>query len=372
MQFTFRDAIEELGSDFAFRIASELRPDTTYLLSRILPPTNRMAYSVDSGSMTIRPTMAGMAAMDSPYPPTGHVEISTFLERTAKIANEAAFTEKALRELQRLLTQLQMSGGNTKQAVLENLLNFTEKVVVQSHIDTFEWLRGQALAYGEIDWTFGGKHLVVDYGIPSAHVFNTRTTASNEAYGASNSKFWDDHRAAIKLLGYNYNGPWMHPNTFDEIVANPANNIQITQQEGNVFTLRRYVDQAGTQVLSGDRRDQVTVTVYGVEGEIIDPANPDSTLKRPFLDEGRVIYTGAGQPNEFRVGDGSTQDVESELALGYTHIAPTVESGGVSGRWARVYTPQDRPWQLVGQGVTNGLPVIENPEKLVIASTEMA
>lgn len=370
MDFTFRDAIEELGVDFAFRIARELRPDSRYLLARILPPVNRMSYSVESGSMTIRPTMAGMAAMDSPYPPTGHVEISTFLEQTAKIASEATFTEKALRELQRLLVQLRMQGGSGKEAVVENLLNFTEKVLVQSHIDTFEWLRGQALAYGEIDWSFGGKRLVVDYGIPAEHVFDTRT--GTEAYGGSDSKFWDDHRAAIKLLGYNYNGPFMHPETFDEIVTNEANNITITQQEGNVFTLRRYREVQGNTVLSSDRRDQVTVTVYGVEGEIIDPNDPESTIKRPFLDPGRIIYTGAGQPNEFRVGDGSTQDVESELALGYTHIAPTVESGGAPGRWARTYTPEDRPWSLVGQCVSNGLPVVENAERLCLVSTEMS
>jgi len=49
-----------------------------------------------------------------------------------------------------------------------------------------------------------------------------------------------------------------------------------------------------------------------------------------------------------------------------------VEGNGQPGRWARVYTPQDEPWQLKGQGVTNGLPVIENPEKLAVISTEMS
>jgi len=374
MIFTFRDAIEELGEDFAFRIANELRPDSRYIFSDILPAQNRMSYSVESGALTVRPTMAGMSGMDSPYPPSGSVDISTFLERSAKISNEVTFPEETLRELQRLVRQAEVNGGSGKEQVVENLLNFTEKVLVQAHIDTFEWLRGQALCFGEINWTFNGKQLVVDYGIPNDHIFNTRTTSSNEAYGSSNSKFWEDHRAAIQKLGYNYNGPYMHPNTYDEIVTNSANNIQVTEQSGNTFTLRRYQEDGSgnrTEQLSGDRRDQVEVTVYGVEGELIDPANPDQTLTRPFLPEGRLVYTGQGQPNEFRVGDGSTQDVESELALGYTHIAPTVEGDGQPGRWARVFTPEQKPWQLTGQGVTNGLPVIENPEKLVVTSTEM-
>jgi len=46
----------------------------------------------------------------------------------------------------------------------------------------------------------------------------------------------------------------------------------------------------------------------------------------------------------------------SNLRLGYTHIGPTEEADGALGRWARVYTPDDRQWELCGEGVTNGLP----------------
>jgi hypothetical protein len=68
---------------------------------------------------------------------------------------------------------------------------------------------------------------------------------------------------------------------------------------------------------------------------------------------------------------GSTIDPAADMALGYTHIAPTVEGNGLPGRWADLGTPDERPWELRGRGVSNVLPVIENPDKLVVLHTEM-
>jgi hypothetical protein len=39
------------------------------------------------------------------------------------------------------------------------------------------------------------------------------------------------------------------------------------------------------------------------------------------------------------------------------------------GRWARLFVPEQKPWQLTGQGVSNELPAIDHPEQIVIASS---
>jgi hypothetical protein len=64
--------------------------------------------------------------------------------------------------------------------------------------------------------------------------------------------------------------------------------------------------------------------------------------------------------------------VYKEGDLGYTHIGPTVEGGGQMGRWAQLFTPEQLPMQLHGRAVTNGLPVVETPEKIAIASSDLS
>lgn len=368
--FTFSDALDELDDDFAFQIANELRAPENYLFTDILPEINRTSYKVENGAMTVRPTMAGLTGMDSPYAPTGHTEVSTFLERTAKITNQVTFPEKALRELQDVVRKLDISNAQTKRQVVEAVFNFTSKVLVQSHIDAAEWLRGQALQYGSIDWTYGDIRLEVDYGIPSDHVFTTRTISGGDAYGETGSVWWSDHLKAQKLLGYNYSGPYMHLETFHEIVENPDNNVRILAEDGNVFTLGREV--GNTERVSNDTRERAEVTVYTEQGEIIDPNDPENTKRIDFMEPGRVVYIGEGKSDSFRVGQGATDAAELEYDIGYTHLGPTVEGNGQPGRWANVFTPEQSPWQLQGQGVQNMLPVIENPERLVITSTELS
>lgn len=290
--FTFSDALDELEDEFAFRIANEARPQSDYVLTDVLPENNRRTYNVESGSMTIRPTMAGLTAMDSPYAPSGHAEVSTFLEKTAKITNEVSFPEGALRELQREVRSLDITTAQAKEAVVQEVFNFTAKVLVQSHIDTAEYLRGQALMYGNIDWTFGDVNLNIDYGIPNEHVLNTRTISSGDAYSESGSTFWADHKQAVQALGFNYQGPYMHYNTFQAIIENEANDIQIVEENAPVFQIARFRrDENGnrTEMLSRDTRDRASVVVYSQEAEIIDPANPEQTQTVPFIEPGRIF-----------------------------------------------------------------------------------
>src|SRR5215207_2270070 len=100
MFFSFLAALATLGVDAAFRLINQARPSNAYLFASILPERPMRSYEVKNGAMTVRSTMAGLVGMDSPFPPSGVVDASTFLERSAKIANQVVMTEESLRTLQ--------------------------------------------------------------------------------------------------------------------------------------------------------------------------------------------------------------------------------------------------------------------------------
>lgn len=366
MLLNFAEIIRRLGPDAAFRISAALRPTADYLFNTLLPEQLRTSYTAKSGTMTVRATMAGLVGMDSPFPPTSLVEASTFLENTAKIANHVPLSEQALRDLQQLLL-LAGQGGASVDAAVE-AINFLNKAVLQPHMDTAEYLRGEALVFGAIDWTFGNIRLQVNYGIPAGNLLTNRTGTA--AYHSTASEFWNDVRAARRLLRYAVRAFIAHPEQIDGILANTANSLAVTGQEGGSFTVRRYQTIAGNTVFSSDARDTVTLIAYDREGEILDPTNPGQTIKVPFMPKGKILAVGENRDPGYRVGQGSTVDPRDELALGYTHVGPTVEGGGRPGRWSRLFTPEHMPMQLHGQAVTNLMPVIEAPAKIVVLSTD--
>jgi hypothetical protein len=371
MQFQFTDALRTLGPDAGFRIINEARPGTAYLLNSILPERPMRSYEVRGGSMTVRSAMAGLVGMDSPYPPTGAVDVSTFLERSAKLANEVTMSEQALRTLQEMMLFLQAGGTSTNERLVEEVLNFTNAVLVQPHLDATEWLRGQALATGAISWTFGNTSLTVDYGIPSANRLTART--GNDAYSGSASKFWTDIRAQNKLLrGASRIIRIAHPDLIDDIVYNEVNALQVVAMTESAVTVRKMIAQNGTNTPSSDARDTIELIKYGLEGEIINPTNSSATSKVSFWPKTRLVAIATGVNRGYVVGAGSRQPEEFEL--GYTHIAPTVEASGAPGRWARIFTPEARPWQLCGQAAANLLPVIDSHSvsRIVIATSDVS
>lgn len=369
MNLNFTEAIAALGTNAAFRIANAQRPPANYLFATLLPEMAKPSYYVDSGTMTVRATMAGLVGMDSPYPPGGMVETSTFLEQSAKMAIDVPLHERTLRALQEMLTQLQINGGNTKEALATEALNFLNKVIIQAMLDRSEWLRGQALVNGAIDWAFNGINLEVDYGVPAANMLTART--GNDAYGGSASKFWTDVREAQRLLRYNVRAVIAHSTTINAIIDNDVNSTLVMAQTLGSTSIRRYKSVAGNTIESPDARDMLTLIAYDEEGEILDPTSPGSTITVPFMPTGKLLFVGNNNRSGYRVGQGSTDDPTEDLALGYSHLAPTVE-GGMPGRWARLFTPPEQPWQLRGQGAQNFLPVIEAPAKIVVASTDMS
>lgn len=373
MNFNFAEALAALGANAAARIANGVRPPANYLFNTFLPERNMVDYHVDAANMIVRATMAGLVAMDSPYPPGGVVSISNFLENTAKIAISNTLTEGALRDLQTLMRLMQAQGTLTVDYLQREALNFLQKVILQAHLDRAEWLRGQALVNGMIDWTFNQKQLLVDYGIPAGNKLTVRTDANNDAYGDSNSAFWADVAAARRLLRFDVRAAVLNSVTMMEIIDNPANNLEILSQENQMFRVRRYTTIGGNTVRDTDARYQMEFVVYDEEAEVLDttPGNLGQTQLVKFMPDGKIVYVGANRQSGYRVGQGSTDDPANDLELGYHHIAPTVEGNGQPGRWARLYVPEGRPMHLTGEAAENSLPVILSPAKIVIASTEI-
>jgi hypothetical protein len=372
MDLNLSAVLAALGPDGTFRIANEARPDGDYLFNTILPEENRASYSIDSGSMTIRATMAGLVGMDSPFPPGGAINLSTFLEQTAKIANNIKLAEATLRQLQDVAMRMAVANQPTVPTITQNLLNFLRKIVIQPHLDRFEWMRGQALL-GSLDWEFNKKAIAIDYGIPTENILANRT--GNDAYGGSASKFWTDVRSLRRALANNVRAIIAHGTTIDVVRDNTVNGlvtVNETKTAGgrvSTVTLRRLNPTNGQ--FSADVGDTVTIVGYNGEGEVLDPTDSSKTIKIPFMLAGKLLAIGNNTGNVFRVGAGGTSDPDVEQSLGYTHIAPTIEGGGRPGRWSRIFVPDERPWEVRGECVTNGLPVIENPNLLAIASTDM-
>lgn len=357
-----------LNPEEVFRLANQSPAPEAYLLQRFLPERTSWSYQVSATNMTVKAIMAGLTGMDSPYPKGGMVSVSRFLEDSAKIANDVRLSEKALRELQAMASHLMASGESTNERLANEMLNFVEKVILQAHWDTMEFLRGQALTTGALDWQYNKLNLSVDYGIPSANKLTKRT--GNDTWDGTTSKFWTDIRLLQKRLKYNVTAYICSTDTLQAVLANDVNKVEVRSQEGNQFALTRLVGDVDRQ--STDRRDSVNIITYDREGEIINPSDPEESVKIPFIGSGLIVAIGAAEQSGYRVGEGSTDDPENSLPVGYTHLAPTTEGGGRPGRYARLYVPENEPYTFAGQGVTNGLPVIEVPKKIAIASSDLS
>lgn len=372
MILTFAEALKKLGPDAVLRLIRTVRPTSDYLLTGFLPEMLKSSYSVENGQMVIRATMAGMSGMDAPYAKGGVMTAKTFLEKTAKITNEVTLTETAIRELQEMMFRTQGTSTTNKIDLVREALNFEQKMIIQPHWDTNEFLIGQIFTTGKINWTYNKIKVEVDYGVPADHLLTNRT--GNDAYDGSNSQFWADIRSIQKKLNRSVEAFLMHPDTFEVALDNSVNAIRVVeeteQKYGKQYRITKVVN-TDTGLTSNDARDTVTIRTYGAEGELIDPSDPETTIKKPFLTAGKIVGIGRAQIRGYIPGEGSTDDESRDRTLGYTHIAPTTEGGGQIGRWARLYVPESKPMQLQGQGVGNVLPVVESPEKIAIASTDM-
>jgi hypothetical protein len=374
MEFSFREALDSLGRNAGFRIMNEARPPADYLLETLLPEVPKPDYYVDNGQMVIRSIMAGLVGMSSPYPPGAMMEASTFLAKTGKIANKVTLEEEALRQIQQILRQNGFTGLARKEFLANEVLNFMEKVIVQGHMDTAEWLRSKCLFAGAIDWTFNNINLNIDYGVPSTFFGTNRT--GNDRYNAehADNKFWTDHYAALAALFYNVRAIIAHTDTILRLANTNQLNVDISQN-GNVFTFKRWRTRGNNERPASDSRDALTIIGYDLEGEVLDPADTSKTKRVQFAPAGKLLYVGNNRRSGYRVGEGSTPDPVKDLALGYTHIAPTVE-GDAMGRWGRLLVPEDAQWSIRGEGASNLLPVREDitsdRAKTYVLSTDLS
>jgi hypothetical protein len=374
MDLNFADVIAQLGPDFALRIINDPRQAGDYYFTRFLPEELRGTYDAKGGAMTIRSPMAGLVGMDSAYPPGGGVTGSAFNEQIAKVAQEVPLTEKIRRELRMLILAMGQA-GSTNQILQENILRFADKVLAQAQFDTAEWMRGVALTTGKLEWEFGGITLDVDYGIKSGHLFPQRTTTAG--YGGTVSVFWADWRAGLALLKGQLREAFAHPDTINLIISNSVNKITLTAQDFATGTAEffQFVGDASTgpRNASSDARDRARIVGYGMEGEAIDPDDPDGDLIAvPFMPRGLIVMVGNPVNRGMRIGLGSANESENNpLRLGYTHLGPTEEQNGVPGRWSEVFIPQNQPYMVRGRTAANLLPVIEANDKYVVLSTTM-
>lgn len=351
------------------RLSNAARTPANYMLTSILPERDVADYVAKGGSMRIRSTMAGLVGLDSVDPEGGAMDVSTFMERIAKISVMNRLQEQTIIELQNLAMRAMIRGGNTRNIAVNAILNFVAKLLLQPHYDRREWLRGQALFTGGIDWQFDGNDLQVDYSIPSANIFTTRT--GNDAYDGSASKFWTDWKAARRILGDAFRGAMVTRDTVDAIIENPVNKITVIADEDRTVRLVKYAGaEDGLRPPSPDQRERATFVVYDKEGEVWDLDNPGQTKKVRLIPSGVMGFFGSeDRSSDFIVGEGATEDPENDRALGYSHIGPTVENNGQTGIWTDVGVPENMPQHFEGKARGRFLPVIESPEKIVLAST---
>ncbi len=158
----------------------------------------------------------------------------------------------------------------------------------------------------------------------------------------------------------------MNSNTYYSIIDNSVNNIRVVDGSGDSRSIIRFVGTTETNSL--DARDRTNIILYDKSGSGL---TPNATLQaKPFLPDGYVVLVGEQQPDGFELTQGSTEDPDNMLRLGYTHIGPTVE-GGRMGIWSRIFTPEAKPYQLMGESYVNAMPVILNPNKIIILKTDL-
>lgn len=374
MIIDFKGLLDEIEEDEITSIARDARPGENRLFNAVLPEQLKRGYSAGGGRMKIRSVMAKLVGMDSPYPRAAVMESESWEYKIAKMGVNIPFPEAYLRELRAIVNDVLNNTIDDEQQILETMFNFTDKLLVEPLLDTAEWMRAQALLTGKIEWQSDDIVLDVDYGIPADNFLPART--GNNGYGGSTSKFWDDWHEIQRILKNRVQAVFMNTITLQTIMYNPVNNIKVVRQDdvAGVFQFQRYVNNNGVLTVSDDTRDNISIIVYDDEVEVLDDAYPGQGITKllPLVPSGAMMAIGRADTRTFQIGTGNTQDsAATPLSLGYTHVGPTEENNGILGRWAETYVPEGKKWMFVGQSAANVLPVIEAPDRIVNATTEV-
>lgn len=383
MQFNFAEIIAEQNANlpamdnFAFAMARTTVVPSEYLWNTVLPATPKPTYYVKGGSMRIYPTMLGLVPMDTPYPPMGAITSAQFFENTTKVGGVMNFPEATLREMRewansefsRISDSMGLDAARTaRKELLVNAVIGMSTMMLKAQWDTMEWCRSRAMTKGTLTWTYGKIALNIDYDIPTA---NIKSYTSTDSFYNTASKFWTAIKYVYTRLSAGFTVV-MNYQTYLSIINNPVNNIVVTGDVslGNGLSRKtvQFFDRSLTNYRAVDTRETLTIICYDKSGTVID--KDGNLAAKPFIDDGDIVAIGAEKPEGFEITLGSTADPTKEYELGYTHIAPT-EEGGQSAIWQRVFTPEDKPYQLQGETASNFLPVIINPNRVVQIHTEM-
>jgi hypothetical protein len=375
MKFTFAEIINALNTEskrqnYAFDVALGLNPPSDYkFITEVLPMQNKPDFHIAGGSMRLFVGMAAPVPMDSTPPKLGQMEASTFSEETAKFGGRIDMIEKDQRELMSNMANLSLTGASDSEVrgLLSNKALAFASMFPRAHWSTMEYLATRAIQDGALAIQVNGAPVNVNYGFPSGTIFTERTGTS--AYNGSASVFWND----IKLVYDRLSNPRfiMNSNTWRAIASQAFNSLDVVGDSfGMTRTFQKFRGSLERQ--SSDPRERMTAQIYDGSGALINYDNVGGVTNHQYIDDGKIICIGEPKPDGFTLDLSGTDDPTNEWALGYTHIAPTVEGLGRSGLWSKVYVPEDRPMQLRGLTFGNYLPVIINPKRLVILRTTIS
>ena len=373
------------GDNFAFRRSRNANPPSEYLFStRILPRMNKPTWNIRGGNLTITPTELKPVAMDSEPAPMGNLQATFYNERISKFGGQMFFNEQQQRELieaeqdVRLMaslsgsnvvgdidTQINMvaatgrADGNTINGARINRILGIVEFIQASHWNTSEALAGEALSEGLLDENFSGLDIKVDYKIPAARV---KDYSGNDRFDQSASKWWEFVRFCYKTL----KNPQFYgnSNSYFDIVENSVNAVREQFITGDVRPMSKYNPAVITQ--NTDANERMNFNIYDKAGAVMDVASK-SLVSKPFLKDKRIIVIGELQTSQIELTLGGVTDPDNELAIGYTHVGPTVEGGGQPGIYSNIFTKPEMPMQLHVATYVNMLPIITDPKKTIIA-----
>lgn len=349
---TFQQILQELSRADYVRMANDPINEAEFILASILPEERRASYEAKRGSMRIIPTMAGETGNDSPYVPTGDLELDAWSQGLAKFTATGTISENQQIEFQQMRDQLRLlgnlDGANTYTRTF--FLSWLETWIREAFRQQNEYLRGQALSSGQLVLRGG----TVDLGVPAE---NKATYTADQLWQAIR---WGDRKVkAVRARVTDWD-------TLDALVDDPANKVSITAEtvsaQGNVkiVALRRLVNNDAN--FSTDQRDATQIVAYKGEGRIKLPTGELVTV--PYWPTGTLSFIGNNQRQQV-AEDGVTSTRE---ALGYTHVGPTVEGDGRPGVWMNGRVPDGRPYHVITEGAERVMTVLDEPKKLGIAT----
>lgn len=360
---SLKEILNELSRADFFDIANQPVNEADYLLASVLPTQNRASYNAVNGRIKVVSTVAGETAMDSPYARGGHIEMNVEDKPTAKFTQSVDLGEQEQRRLVEMVDQIRLGNtpGNAQDFSRNFLLNWLDKILAQSITDRNELLRGEALSTGQLALRGGA----VTFGVPAG---NMVSYAAGDGFGGASSKFWQAVRLGNRTVR-NVRARIMSFDTLDMILDNDVNKIAVVSDatSSNGLVRRVSVRKVGTnERFSPDVRDSTTLIGYDRRVNLNNPAG--SPIETQVIPDGKVIFVGENTVD--MIDEAGT--IITRPGLGVTHQGPTVEGGGAPGVFLNAYVPQGREYSAVADVAENIMTVLNAPEKLFIATTDVA